>query len=192
MPANRIVLSAASEYFSTLFTVNMLEKTQKKITMNEVDGETLQALINYCYSGQIKITAENVLKILSVASMFIFDKIKNECQKHLTEQLAVNPGSCLDVLQIAEKYSFDDLYAKSFEMIGKHFRNVVQKAAFSELPYPLFERILQSDKRIFAKEEEIFEAAMKWVNYDVDNRKEFTPEILKSIRLVHIDMEVSL
>lgn len=49
----RLVLSAASEYFSAMFTGNLREAEEREITLREVDGEALHALVQYCYTGTI-------------------------------------------------------------------------------------------------------------------------------------------
>lgn len=190
MPANRIVLAGASKYFSAMFNNNMREKTESKIPVGEVDGVTLRALVNYCYSGKIMITAENVQKILSAANMMLFDQIKNECVKHLTEQLAVKPDLSLSIFIIADKLSFNTLAKNSFEMISKHLGSVVNNEMFCHIEYSLLQRILESDAEFDIIEEEIYEAAMKWVEFDEENRKKLIPDILQLIRLIYIDHSV--
>lgn len=120
-----------------------------------------------------------------------FDHIKSECEKHLSNQLIAKPHLCLSIHQIALKHSFNELITKSFANIGRYFRIAVLTPLFSEMEYLQLARILQCDQKFNAEEEEIFEAAMNWVKYDEDNRKQHIPDILKSIRLVHIDTEVS-
>ena len=51
VPGHRIVLSAASDYFAAMFTNDVREATQEEIHMKDVDPESLQALVNYMYTG---------------------------------------------------------------------------------------------------------------------------------------------
>ena len=53
IPAHRIVLSAASDYFAAMFTNDVKEATQEEIKMKDVDPESLAALIQYMYTGEI-------------------------------------------------------------------------------------------------------------------------------------------
>lgn len=168
----------------------MREKHQKQVRIEELDGSTLKAMIVYCYTGKLKITSENVLKLLQAGSMLMFDLINDEVELFLIKQLHAKPKLCLEIFQIAERFSFDKLIAESLQMIGKCFRCVVKKPIFGEMQFSLLERILQSNSKFLAREEEIFEAAMKWVKCDKENREMLIPEILKSIRLVHIDASV--
>lgn len=192
MPANRIVLAGASEYFFTMFSVDMKEKKAEEIQIGDVVGDTLKALVNFCYTGKIKITSDNVVRVLSAASMLLFHHIQKECEKHLIDQLMAKPELSLCIYKIAHGYSFPELIRKSFEMIGKNFRSLVKMDFFCAMDYPLLSHILCSDTEVTANEEETFEAAMKWVNFDAENREKFIPDILHSIRLVHIDASVML
>ena len=51
IPAHRVVLSAASDYFFAMFTSNVREATQEEIFMKDVDPDALAALIKYIYTG---------------------------------------------------------------------------------------------------------------------------------------------
>lgn len=49
--AHRLVLSAGSEYFSAMFNSNLRESCQSEIVLQDVDGDALQELVHYCYTG---------------------------------------------------------------------------------------------------------------------------------------------
>lgn len=51
----RLVLSAASEYFATMFTGSLSNNDQREITLVDINGDVLQAVVNYCYTGTIEI-----------------------------------------------------------------------------------------------------------------------------------------
>ena len=53
IPAHRIVLSAASDYFSAMFTNDVREATQDEIKMKDVDPDALNSLIQYIYTGKV-------------------------------------------------------------------------------------------------------------------------------------------
>ena len=52
IPAHRIVLSAASDYFAAMFTNDVKEASQEEVKMKDVDGEALLLLIQYMYTGK--------------------------------------------------------------------------------------------------------------------------------------------
>ena len=51
IPAHRLVLSAASDYFAAMFTSDVREATMEEIKMKDVDPDALAAIVNYAYTG---------------------------------------------------------------------------------------------------------------------------------------------
>jgi kelch-like protein 1/4/5 len=51
IPAHRIVLSSASDYFAAMFTNDVREATQDEVRLKDVDGEALGILVHYMYTG---------------------------------------------------------------------------------------------------------------------------------------------
>ena len=52
IPAHRIVLSASSDYFSAMFMNDVREASQDEITLQDVDSEALNSLVQYMYTGK--------------------------------------------------------------------------------------------------------------------------------------------
>ena len=54
IPAHRIVLSSASDYFSAMFTNDVLEATQNEVNMKDVDPDAMTSLVQYMYDGEFE------------------------------------------------------------------------------------------------------------------------------------------
>ena len=52
IPAHRIVLSAASDYFAAMFTSDCREANEKEVLLQNIDSEALNELIQYMYTGE--------------------------------------------------------------------------------------------------------------------------------------------
>lgn len=61
IPAHRLVLSAASDYFTAMFTSNVREATQDEVTLKDVDPEALSALVSFIYTGRSTRDASQIL-----------------------------------------------------------------------------------------------------------------------------------
>jgi kelch-like protein 2/3 len=59
VPAHKMVLAACSPYFSAMFT-SFEESKQERITLQGVDSQALQLLVEYVYSSEVHVTEENV------------------------------------------------------------------------------------------------------------------------------------
>ena len=67
---HRAVLAASSCYFHAMFTSNLAESHQSDVRLHEVDAESVDALINYAYTGRVRITQCNVQNLMIAASLF--------------------------------------------------------------------------------------------------------------------------
>ena len=52
IPAHRLVLSAASDYFAAMFMNNVRESTMDEVEIKDVDPDALDSLIHYTYTGK--------------------------------------------------------------------------------------------------------------------------------------------
>ena len=50
------MLSSASDYFSAMFTSDVLEATQSEVNMKDVDPDAMTALVKYMYDGELQET----------------------------------------------------------------------------------------------------------------------------------------
>ena len=49
--AHRVLLSAASDYFSAMFTSDVSEAGQEEIKLYDVDPDAMEMLVQYMYNG---------------------------------------------------------------------------------------------------------------------------------------------
>ena len=66
IPAHRVVLSSCSPYFYAMFTGDLAEAKSTRITLQEIDPEALEKLIDFVYTSEIHVNEENV-QVCSVA-----------------------------------------------------------------------------------------------------------------------------
>ena len=52
IPAHRLVLCAASDYFAAMFTSDVIEARAKEVPLKDVDGDSLALLVQYIYTGK--------------------------------------------------------------------------------------------------------------------------------------------
>ena len=104
---HRAILAACSSYFEAMFSTGMLESREEKILIQEMDSGVLGKLIDFAYTGDIELTADNVLEFLSASSRLQMDAVQNLCCDFLREQL--DPHNCLEIRSFAEQYGCTSL-----------------------------------------------------------------------------------
>lgn len=175
-------MTSASKYFQALLGPNFKEGHEEEVTISNIDGPTLKAIIDFCYSGNIKITDENILKIVSAASAMEFVSIEKKCETFWNDNLAI--ANCVDTFLFADKFSFSNQRQKSLDFVCEHFE-AVDNSELQKLDFPHFSEILKCDK-IHALEDSIFNRLVLWVDYDTANRSKYVPDLIKLIRMEKI------
>ncbi|VDK73057.1 unnamed protein product [Litomosoides sigmodontis] len=183
--AHRLLLASCSNYFRAMFTSEMAESRQQEIQMVDIDSRTLQALINFCYTGEISIADFNVQSILPAACLLQLNEVQEVCCEFLKKQL--DPTNCLGIRAFADAHACRDLMRIADKFAHHNFQKELQDVAKSEefisLPTNQLIDIISSEELNVRSEEIVFRAAMEWIRHDLSNRRQFLSKVLEHVRL---------
>ncbi|XP_077301912.1 kelch-like protein 25 isoform X2 [Arctopsyche grandis] len=170
-PAHLIILMACSEFFGT--NEGLVEDI-----MSPFDYEVIEAILKYCYTGEINIGDKHRTKLLELANLL---EVKIPPQFK-----TVNNSNCLKVL----KSSGDsELLKKAKDLTMENFETLHKTQDFLNLPASNVIEILKWDDLFVRSEESVFNAVKLWVNHDDANRKKELAQLMTSVRLSLLSME---
>ncbi|XP_064452003.1 kelch-like protein 3 isoform X3 [Mirounga angustirostris] len=149
--AHRVVLAACSPYFCAMFTGDMSESKAKKIEIKDVDGRTLNKLIDYIYTAEIEVTEENVQVLLPAASLLQLMDVRQNCCDFLQSQL--HPTNCLGIRAFADVHTCTDLLQQANAYAEQHFPEVMLGEEFLSLSLDQVCSLISSDKLTVSSEE---------------------------------------
>lgn len=182
---HRIVMVSASDYFHALLGPNFEEGTENEVLIGDVNGQTLKSIIDFCYSGEIGIQADNVESILAAASKMAMIDIETMCEQYLHRRLSIE--NLVDAFMLADKYSLVELRRRSFDELCRDFESATD-SQIQKLSAPQLTELLQSDN-VAASEDDICRKVIGWIDHE-ESRSNDAPDILKIIRLEHISVQV--
>ncbi|EYC09109.1 hypothetical protein Y032_0062g3362 [Ancylostoma ceylanicum] len=183
--AHRNVLVSSIPYFRAMFTSNMVESKRKPIRMLGIDYPTLSSLIEYAYGGSLTITEDSAQTIMAAASYLELLDVTEKCGIFICEHL-LDAGNAL-VLRV----QFSSLGCKTATMeverfIDKNFVPISCTEKFLELSVEEVTELLSKDQLHVASEEEVFSAAMRWVEHS-PVRTNMLERVLTCVRLHLLD-----
>ncbi|EFO24333.1 ring canal kelch protein [Loa loa] len=179
--AHRLLLASCSSYFRAMFTSEMAESRQQEIQMVDIEPRTLQALINFCYTGEITIADFNVQSILPAACLLQLNEVQEVCCEYLKKQL--DPTNCLGIRAFADTHACRDLMRIADKFTHHNFQGVAKSEEFMSLPANQLIDIISSEELNVRSEEAVFRAAMAWIRHDLLNRRQFLSKVLEHVRL---------
>ena len=179
--AHKNILAASSPYFEAMFLSGMAESRQKQVTLQGIDANAFDSIMGLIYEGQIRITTENVQSILSTASIFHIDHLKQACSEFLQNHLS--PHNCLGIKSFAEVHGCRKLSLAALRHGLLHFSKVSTGEEYLRLRLDQMLEFLGRDDLKVESEEQVFDAAMRWIAYDSVNRSTYVAKVLSLVRL---------
>lgn len=165
-----------------------MEANQDVVTIQGVNGDILQALISFCYTGKININKRNVDELLAAATSMEFMQIEKLCEKFYLRSLWHK--TALGLWLLAEQYNLVELKAAAEAIIMKHFQILAHGKEFRELKVDTLKWLLQNDRIYVYSEEEVFNAVVRWIEFDEEQRNSCFVELVSLVRVQFINKMV--
>lgn len=151
--AHKVVLASFSPYFYAMFTNDVVESRQNTITLKSMDARSVELLIEFAYTAQIKITEENVQYLLPVACILQISPVNKACCEFLQSQL--DPSNCIGIKDYAEIYACFELTKAAGKFIFRHFLEVSESEEFENLTKDQLIDLISRDELFVKSEDEV-------------------------------------
>nr|NVI72833.1 diablo [Cucujiformia] len=168
-------------YFRAMFTGELAESRQTEVTIRDIDELAMDLLIDFCYTSHIVVEESNVQMLLPAACLLQLTEIQDICCEFLKRQL--DPSNCLGIRAFADTHSCRELLRIADKFTQHNFQEVMDSEEFLLLPVGQLVDIISSDELNVRTEEQVFNAVMLWVKYNVSERRQHLPQVLQHVRL---------
>ncbi|XP_038057011.1 kelch-like protein 24 isoform X2 [Patiria miniata] len=183
IPCHRIVLAASSPYFKAMFTRNVEERSQQKVTLRDVNPIMLQMIIDYVYTSQVRITTENVQELLSTANFFLIKCLVYACSNFLIRQVDVD--NCIEMHSFAECQGCDELSRAACGFAVREFADVCKTETFLNASPHLLSQYAAHENLNIRSEAELLRALLEWLTHG-DQREVKQQNFLSVVRHVRL------
>lgn len=89
---------------------------------------------------------------------------------------------CLGISVLAECLDCPELKATADDFIHQHFTEVYKTDEFLQLDVKRVTHLLNQDTLTVRAEDQVYDAAVRWLKYDEPNRQPFMVDILAKVR----------
>ncbi|KAM4794108.1 kelch-like protein 7 isoform 3-T3 [Cyanocitta cristata] len=180
IPAHRVVLASASHFFNLMFTTNMIESKSFEVELKDAEPDIIEQLVEFAYTARISVNSNNVQSLLDAANQYQIEPVKKMCVDFLKEQ--VDASNCLGISVLAECLDCPELKATADDFIHQHFTEVYKTDEFLQLDVKRVTHLLNQDTLTVRAEDQVYDAAVRWLKYDEPNRQPYMVDILAKVR----------
>ncbi|XP_055353292.1 kelch-like protein 20 [Paramacrobiotus metropolitanus] len=186
IPCHRAILAARSTYFRSMFASQMKESHEEQIQLKDIPHEILERIVQYMYTTQISLDANNVLLLLESALFLDVTEIVSACTEFLHRNISIE--NWLPVQHTAEFLSCSDLIKICDEFLVKNFSAVLNCDDFLEISESKMRELIALDDLYVKSEDEVADAVIRWLNKD-PARMRSIGEILPLVRAPFLSAE---
>lgn len=177
-------LTQQHHVFRTLFT-NWDSADKMVYQIPGISAEMMGLIINYAYTGTVPITEDNVESLLAAADQFNVMGIVSLCCEFLSSRLCFE--NCIGICRLTDYYHCPDLRAAACVYILHHFEEVSQVSEeFLDLSAEELAHIIEKDELNVRREEAVFEAVLRWIAHDPQNRRQHIACLLSKVGAAHL------
>ena len=166
-----------------MFASGMQEAQSNQIHFDNIDGATLDLIMNYVYFSKIQITDDNAASLIAASSILLLERLKNECEDYMIEIMTIL--SCLVYHELAQLYSLPKLEEAAKKLMLQRFTHVYKTEAFLELLVDQLISYLSDDKLTITNEANVFDAVVRWVQHREGERLQVVNKVMQYCRFAH-------
>ncbi|CAH1261518.1 KLHL15 [Branchiostoma lanceolatum] len=170
--AHSTVLAYGSDFFRRLFSSGMKESQEKRVDLKDASAtaEAFRLLLEVLYTGQLVLSSDIVYDVLAVANHLQVQSALRLCGDFITKHLRdlqFDMAKYTRGLQAADLYRLKTLQESLDIVIADDFMEVTSSDAFLEsATKDDLIRLLQIENIAATSEQQVYEAAMRWLTHD--------------------------
>jgi hypothetical protein len=159
-PVHRAVLAAGCMYFNVLFNINMVEKQQTTIHLKMTSSSALSKVLDYIYTGSLRLTKDSVAELLFTSSMLLLFELSEYCWDVFVKTLDVK--NCVSRKVLADSTSSPSIAKTVTSFVLKNFVHL-DSESLAECPVSILREVLSCEELMVGSELQVLDILLKWL-----------------------------
>ena len=151
----------------------------QEVTLADDDPRAVEAILDYCYSGQLTLNKHNIMAVMALADKYTINSVVKSCGKFLSQQITVD--NVVSILESSQQHSAAEPEHKCKSFLMNRFYLVIKSESFLYMDWKNVKWLLGCDGLVCESERSVFDAAMAWISFE-PQRLERLEEALHLIR----------
>ena len=140
----------------------------------------VEAILNYIYTAKIDINPSNVEEISNCAKELAIDELIEMTNDYMS---SLSIGDILDYMgNIINKEGSEYMFYELYAYFMTHLDKISRTPEFLKSSISVVNALLSDSHLCVCKELDVFEACLRWIDYDKQNRTKCLAEVLKNVR----------
>ncbi|KAL8566239.1 hypothetical protein ACOMHN_046740 [Nucella lapillus] len=180
-PCHKVVLAAGSVYFRTMFASGMEESRKEVIEIKQIEPPVFEQVLRFIYTGRVDISVVTVQELFTQAQLFQISHLVELCVTFFQDNM--NEWNCLAAMTLADVHAHRAMYEFAKSYACEHFTTVVDEDHdFLLLSVECITDLLRDRRLNCATEEQVYEAAVQWLEHDPKRKEQQTSQVLQCIK----------
>ena len=183
--------SSASSWIDTqgwFLLGGMSESQSDHVELKDFERTSIgvESMIDFCYSGSLSVTLENIEELLHAATHLQIPAAIDLCCQYLLQSCSI--ANCIDLHKIADIYSLSSVLDYIHSFISKNFLHLISQARnqFEQLTYEQMREHFFSDtlEMHHYEEYDLFAMVCAWIEVNRLERDKHALGLFQSIRFM--------
>jgi hypothetical protein len=163
-----------------MFITRLKESEQAEVSLDFADAETIKLIIDFFYSAEIDVNLENAQAVATASEFLCCTDLKTHCGDAMSQNLSLT--NCLEFWRFYKLYRMSNLETKSLDLILSEFVDFAAGDAFEGLTADELIRVISDDNLKVKTEDAVFQAVVRWVKVNREQREEHFPKLIEKVR----------
>ncbi|XP_057325885.1 speckle-type POZ protein B-like [Microplitis mediator] len=128
--AHKTILMARSPVLAAMFSHNMIEKKESKISIPDIAPVIFEKVLKYIYTDEVTGLDADAERLLEAADKYQLRSLKEICQESLSKTLTVE--NALKIMTLANRHSAEHLLEFTNKFMASNIKKIIETQNFKE------------------------------------------------------------